>query len=297
MWRGELMVKSMTGYGQGRTEKDGISFEVEFKTVNSRYFDLNVRMPRSLIILEDKIRKHMNERIKRGKADLFITYKNYSEDKRTITVDENLAGKYVDTFKRISETYGLQGGVTLDLLKDLEGVFTIEEKKDDPEVIYEVLKEALDIALDSHEVMRKSEGERLKEDILSKKKIIEEKNSAIEVEAPNMVPAFKEKLSERLKELESQNVSEDRIAQEIAIFSDKASIDEEIVRLKSHLEQLVEIIELNEPIGKKLDFLIQEMNREANTMASKSQSLLITSLVLDIKNEIEKMREQIQNIE
>lgn len=291
------MVRSMTGYGQGIFEEDGISFDLELKSVNSRYFDINIRMPRTLAILEDRIRKKVNSYVKRGKVDLYISYRNNKEGRRTLTLDEDLAGLYIESLKNISNKYNLEGGVSLSLLKDLDGVFIIDEKKEDPEEIFSVLDKALTMALGSHDKMRIKEGENLKEDLFKKGEAIKERTRKIEELAPNMVLVYRERLQDRLNEFKDLVDIDDKLAMEVALFSDRSSIDEEITRLKSHLDQLDQILELDEAIGKKLDFLVQEMNREANTMASKSQDLEITGLVLEIKNEIEKIREQIQNIE
>lgn len=294
------MVKSMTGFGRGTSGEEGsISFSVELKSVNHRYLDINVRMPKSMISFEEKIRKIINERLSRGKVDIFITYKNYGDFHGEAVLNEALADSYYKTLKSIKDRYeNVKDDISVSLISSFHDVIKVEEKEENMEELWEGLKFSLENALSMLVEMREIEGEKLKGDIILKCDSIKSLVDKIEVKAPEVVKEYKIRLEERIKDL-SDNITLDdnRISVEVAFFADKASIDEEITRLNSHINQVKNTLELNEPIGRKLDFIVQEMNREANTIASKSQDLEITNMVLDIKNHIEKIREQVQNLE
>lgn len=292
------MIKSMTGFGRGSVEQDGRSFIVEIKSVNHRYCDLNIKMPKSFLSFEDRIRKTVLEKISRGKVDVFITQNKQEKIGVKAVLDENLADSYVECLKKIKDKYDIKEGLSISLIAKFPDVIILKQEEEDMESIWEVLSNPLKEAINLLVEMREKEGLKLKKDILSKCDYIKQSLDKIEKRSPFVVCEYKEKLNERLKELlQDYQVDENRIAMEVAIFGDKACIDEEIVRLNSHLVQLRETLNLDEPIGRKLDFILQEMNRETNTIGSKANDLEITNSVLNIKNEIEKIREQIQNIE
>lgn len=291
------MIKSMTGFGKASDVLDGRSLDLEFKSVNSRYLDINIRMPKALMALEDRIKKQLGSGIARGKVDVFLTYRNHNENDLEVRVNEGAARKYVEALRQLTQELGIVDDIASSFLLKLDNVITLEEKTEDLDRVWELISGVLGKAMTNHEAMRRAEGENLKRDLLEKRGVILEKLGLIARLAEGMTQRYREKLRERLAELDQLYADDDRIAQEVALYADRASIDEEITRLYSHMDQLKDLVNLEEPVGRKLDFLAQEMNREANTMASKSVDLEITSLVLDIKNEIEKIREQIQNIE
>ncbi len=291
------MVRSMTGFGKASDETDGRSLDLEFKSVNSRYLDINIRMPKTLFSLEDRIKKQLSSGIARGKVDVFLTYRNYNTEDLVVRVNSGAAEKYVGALREITNQLEIIDDIASSFLLKLDGVIVMEDKPEDIEKVWNLVSAVLSRAMATHDSMRVSEGENLKRDMLEKREVILAKTQKIQALSVGMTGKYREKLTERLNELNQLYMEDDRIAQEVALFADRASIDEEITRLNSHMEQLKEILNLDEPVGRKLDFLAQEMNREANTMASKSVDLEITELVLDIKSEIEKIREQIQNIE
>lgn len=291
------MVRSMTGFGKASDETDGRSLDLEFKSVNSRYLDINIRMPKTLFSLEDRIKKQLSSGIARGKVDVFLTYRNYNTEDLVVRVNSGAAEKYVGALREITNQLEIIDDIASSFLLKLDGVIVMEDKPEDLEKVWNLVSAVLSRAMATHDSMRVSEGENLKRDMLEKREVILAKTQKIQALSVGMTGKYREKLTERLNELNQLYMEDDRIAQEVALFADRASIDEEITRLNSHMEQLKEILNLDEPVGRKLDFLAQEMNREANTMASKSVDLEITELVLDIKSEIEKIREQIQNIE
>ena len=292
------MIKSMTGFGRGSIEQDGRSFIVEIKSVNHRYCDLNIKMPKSFLSFEDRIRKIVLEKISRGKVDVFITQNKQEKVGVKAVLDENLADIYVECLKKIKDKYDIKEGLSLSLIAKFPDVVILKQEEEDIENTWKILSGPLEEAISLLVEMRGKEGIKLKKDILSKCDYIKELLDKIEKRSPFVVCEYKEKLNDRLKELlQDYKIDENRIAMEVAIFGDKACIDEEIVRLNSHLIQLRETFNLEEPIGRKLDFILQEMNRETNTIGSKANDLEITNSVLNIKNEIEKIREQIQNIE
>lgn len=293
------MVKSMTSFGRASNEEGSkYLFSLEMKSVNSRYLDVNIRLPKNLISLEEEIRKLINEKLSRGKVDVFINQKNYDSSEGVAKLNLKLAESYYKCLMEISETFNVKNDISATQIARFSDVITVVEEEDSIEEIYEVLKPLVEEALIKMEVMRIAEGEKLKEDILLKLKNIEEIVNNIE-EIADLIPiAYKKKLENRVKEiLDNVEIDENRLAQEIAIISDKASVDEEITRLRSHLNQMRITFEEGSQIGRKLDFIIQEMNREANTIASKSNDVKMTNHVINIKNLIEKIREQVQNIE
>lgn len=294
------MVKSMTGFGRATSDEGKEkSFSLEMKSVNHRYLDINVRMPRSMVALEDKIRRVISEKLNRGKVDVFINCKNYGKGQGVAKLNLEFAESYISCLKELKDKFGeLENDITLSLVARHPEVISIEEKEDDLEEVWLEIRSLLEVALNNMIEMREQEGKKLAEDILLKCSDVENLVSLIESKSQVIVDSYRKKLEERLKDLLGNiEVDENRVAMEVTMFADKATIDEEIIRLNSHIGQLRNTLALNEPIGRKLDFLIQEMNREANTIASKSTDLEITNSVINIKNIIEKIREQVQNME
>ena len=293
------MIRSMTSFGRSNSEEGKKRvFTVEMKSVNSRYLDVNIRMPKSIISLEEEIRKMISNSLNRGKVDVFINIKNYNEGAGVPKVDINLAQGYLQCLKEIEEKLNIKNDISVMQIARFPEVITMIEEEDKIDEIWEELKPLISSSLDMMINMREVEGEKLKEDILIKINQIEELVSKVEEFADSIPKVFKRKLEERLKDLLGNvEVDENRIATEVCILADKATVDEEIIRLNSHINQVRETLKLNEPIGRKLDFIVQEMNRETNTIGSKSSDIKMTNIVIDIKNILEKIREQVQNIE
>lgn len=293
------MIKSMTSFGRAQSEEGKeLSFSVEMKSVNHRYLDINIRMPRTMLTLEEKIRNIISKRLNRGKVDVFINYKSYGNNSGKANLNMKLAKEYHECLKRIQEELNSIDDISTTKIARLPDVITLEEKEEDLDNIFNEISPLIEDALNLMEEMRSREGEKLKSDILLKIQMIEKYIEEIEKVADSIPKNYKKKLEERLGELLSGvDIDETRIALEVAILSDKAAVDEEITRLRSHLSQVKSTLDLNEPIGRKLDFIIQEINREANTIASKSTDIDMTNKVIEIKNITEKIREQIQNIE
>lgn len=293
-----VMIRSMTGFGRGNSEKDGKSFTIEIKSVNHRYFETNIRMPRVLISFEDKIRKIIGEKVKRGKLDVFVTQGNYDKEDVEAYLNENLAASYINCLGILKDKYGLSDDISVAAVAKLPEVITLKQKEEDVSETFEQIDLALTKALRALLFMREREGRKLLEDVIIKCDLINGLVDKVKTRAPLVVCEYKAKLTQRLDVLHKEiDFDENRVAMEIAIFADKAGIDEEIVRLNSHINQMRETLILDEPIGRKLDFIIQEMNRETNTIASKANDLEILNTVISMKSEIEKIREQIQNIE
>jgi len=288
----------MTGFGRDSIMEDGQCFVVEIRSFNHRYLDINVKMPRTLISLEDKIRKFVSQRISRGKVDIYITQKRFNSEDVEACLNKVLADSYYDCLLKIRDGYGVRDDISVSSIARFPEVISIQQKEEDYGKVWSILKRPLEGALELMISMRKCEGEKLCKDISQKCDNIKLLIDDIEKRAPNVVKQYSDKLNARLKKLLNKSqYDESRIAMEIAIFADKASIDEEIVRLNSHIVQLRETLNLSEPVGRKLDFIVQEMNRETNTIASKANDLEIVNAILNVKSEIEKIREQIQNIE
>lgn len=293
------MIRSMTSFGRSSSEEgEKRVFTVEMKSVNSRYLDINIRMPKTLISLEEEIRKMISNSLNRGKVDVFINLKNYNDGSGIPKVDLNLAQGYLDCLKEIETKLGVKNDISVMQIARFPEVITVVEEEDKIEEVWKELKPLISDSLDMMLGMREVEGNKLKEDILSKVSVIEELVSKVEEFADTIPKAFKVKLEERVKELLGNvDIDESRIAMEVCMLADKATVDEEIIRLKSHINQVRETLNLKEPIGRKLDFIVQEMNRETNTIGSKSSDIQMTNIVIDIKNILEKIREQVQNIE
>ena len=292
------MIRSMTGYGRGEFEKDGRKFIVEMRSVNHRYGDISVKMPRFMMFLEDRIKKTAAARVIRGKTDIYINFESSYEGDVEVIFNENLADSYMEKVHQIEERYGVTSPDKLTLVARYPDVITSKKAEEDMDVIWETLLPALNEALDKFIEMREAEGENLKKDILVKNDNIAVLLKAVEEKAPLVAEEYRQKLMQRLAGLlDETEIDEQRILTEVTIFADKACIDEEITRLKSHIDQRKNILENGGQVGRKLDFLVQEMNREANTIGSKSNNIDVTKKVVEIKSEIEKIREQVQNIE
>jgi uncharacterized protein (TIGR00255 family) len=291
------MLRSMTGFGHCEYTEQDITFTIEIKTVNHRYSDIFLRMPKQLSPFEELIRSLTLAKIQRGKVDIYITYENKSSDFQEVILDEGLAKAYCDAMRRISSNLGLRDDISATSLARFPDIIKVE-KQDNNEEVGKILEKAFSLALEELIQMRTREGEKLKESLFANLSSIETYIGIIDEKAPLVVKEYKEKLEARLSELiDLEMVDQGRIATEVALFADKCSIDEELVRLKSHIMQMREMLNVGSPVGKKADFLIQEMNREVNTIGSKASDIDITRNVVELKSEIEKLREQIQNIE
>jgi len=292
------MIRSMTGYGRGEYENGGRKYVVEIKTVNHRYADIFVKVPRQISFIEDRVRQTVSKSLSRGKIDVYVNYESNEENSKLVLIDEVLAESYINAVRFLKDNFGLQDDISTSLISRFPDVLKVEKAEEDVDEIWEGLKIALDEAINCVIKMRENEGEGLKRDFLKKAAYVESLVEEISKRAPEVVKDYKQRLETRIKELlEQQTIDESRLAMEVAIFADRCSIDEELVRIKSHINQLREILDMDQPIGRKLDFLIQEMNREINTIGSKANDLIITKNVIEIKSEIEKIREQIQNVE
>lgn len=291
------MIKSMTGFGRGKYENEGRIYTVDIKSVNHKYTDISVRLPRFLNSEEDKIRKRISSAISRGKVDVLVTFENYSSKGTNIRINKELAKEYIRELKSLAEETELNFNVDVIDISKFPEILKIEDDQDE-ELIGNELMIAVDNALEKFISMREIEGTKLIQDIEQRIYLIQNKVNEITGFSSNLVTEYMEKLKIRVNELlEPSTVDENRLMQEIVIFSDKSSIEEELTRLKSHIEQFLNLIKQTSPIGKKIDFLIQEINREVNTIGSKANCLDITNRVIEIKTEVENIREQIQNIE
>ena len=293
------MAISMTGFGRGEFKNDNYHFLVECKTINHKYCDINVRLPRKISFLEDKIRNYVKTFVKRGRVDLYIKLDLIGSEDVNLKFDDKLATQYVNILKEIKEKFDLQDDISVMNVAKFPEIVKCEEKEEDEDLYWSMLKEALDMSMEKLTQMRKEEGEKLAIDTIERCDILANLIDEIEKYSNTVVDEYREKLNNRISEiLENPSIiDENRLAQEVAIFADKSSITEEIVRFRSHIEQLRKTVEKNDSIGRKIDFLIQEMNREVNTTGSKSSNINITNLVVEVKSELEKIREQIQNIE
>ena len=293
------MAISMTGFGRGEYKDDNYQFLVECKTINHKYADINIRLPRKLSFLEDKARILVKDYIKRGRVELYIKLDLLGSEDVNLKFDEEIATQYVSILKQIKDKFDLVEDISVMNIAKFTDVIKTEEKEDDEDKLWSMLKVALENALLKLKEMRSEEGKKLAEDIQNRCDLLKNYIEDIEKYSYNVVIDYKEKLKNRISDMleDPSIIDESRLAQEVAIYADKSNITEEIVRFKSHIEQLKNTVVKNESIGRKIDFLIQEMNRETNTIGSKSSDLNITNLVVEIKSELEKIREQIQNIE
>ena len=292
------MIRSMTGYGSAKGQAGDLQISVEVKSVNNRYLDASVRMPRSFLFAEDAVKSAIGRHISRGKVDMFINVDSSAADDMSVKVNEALLKGYIDAINLISGEFGLENDLTAVSAGRFPDILSVEKKDLDAEEISAGLVFVAEEALRDFDAMREREGEKLCTDVLSKLETISSLVTVVEEESPRTVEAYRNRLREKISEvLSSAGVDENRILAEAAIYADRVAVDEETVRLRSHMSQLRSMLAGGSPIGRKIDFLIQEFNREANTIGSKCQNSDIAHVVVELKSEIEKIREQIQNIE
>lgn len=292
------MIKSMTGFGRMEIQDESHKFTIELKTVNHRYLDISVRLPRQLGFFDTAVRNYLKKHLLRGKVDVYIYYEDYSAQKVLLKYNQELAKQYLDYFGRMERELGVSNDITLSSLARLPEVFVMEEQGKDEDSLWKLLEQGLAKAVEGVTAARELEGAHLKEDILHKLASLEEKVAVIESRSPQLLSAYRERLEEKVRELAQDNQIEDsRIAAEVVLYADKICSDEETVRLKSHIQNMAQVLEEEGGVGRKLDFLAQEMNRESNTILSKANDLEISNIAIELKTEIEKIREQIQNIE
>lgn len=291
------MIKSMTGYGRANLSKDLREYQIEIKSVNHRYLDVSVKMPRQLSYLEEIIKREIASKAKRGKIDVFITFENNSLEGKEIKINTELAKAYIDELKKLAQKENILADVQVTDIAKYPDVLNIQNNQDDETIKKEVL-ETVKVATDNLVQMRQIEGQKIAEDLLLRLDKIQLKVNEISELSTGLIEEYVVKLEERIKQiLKEQEIDKSRLAQEVVIYADKCSIQEEVIRLNSHISQFKTLLTSNEAIGKKLDFIIQEMNRETNTIGSKANNLEITNDVIDLKTEIENIREQVQNIE
>ncbi len=291
-------MKSMTGFGRAKLEKNNRIYQIEMKSVNHKYSDITIKLPRTLSYLEENIKKEVSSNIARGKIDLFVSFENYSEEGKEIIINQELVKEYMKQFTALAEQNNLSLNIPVTEITKLPEVLTLKETEEAEDIIKQELLECLQEAIIQFNNMREQEGNKIKEDLLKRIQKIEEKVEKISQYSTRLVEEYVVKLEQRIKELlKTDVVDEARLAMEVVLYADKCSVEEEVTRLRSHILQFKNMLEETKPVGKKIDFLLQEMNRETNTIGSKSGSLDITNLVINIKTELEDIREQIQNIE
>lgn len=294
------MIKSMTGFGRCRTVLHGREISVEIKSVNHSFFEFSCRTPKGYGFLDDKLKALVNSRVSRGKIDMFVTVGTAEDTPAEVKINHSLVSCYINAMKEISETYGIENDVTVTAISRFPDVYTVSKAPENEEEITADVLEAANTAIDGFIAMREAEGEKMKADILGRAEVILATVDEIDERSPQTVKEYEERLLDRInRTLQDYNINIDqqRVLTEVAVFADKVAVAEETVRLRSHFAQLSKIMESQTPIGREIDFIIQEMNREANTIGSKVQDAEIAHKVVKIKSEIEKMREQIQNIE
>lgn len=289
---------SMTGYGKGEIEENGVKIAVEVKSVNHRFLDLGIKLPRLLISFEDSIRSQIKGRIARGHLDVFVNYKDTTDELSNITYNQSLTDKYIEIAKSIADKYNIPNDISVSNLFNLKNVIEEDDSEIDSELMQKLISKALDIALDNLIVMRTNEGAKIEKNLMEKLDILQDVATKIEAYAPLQVSNYRDKLRTRVQEaLGDIQIDETKLMNEIVFYADKVATDEEFTRLKAHINHFKEIAKTEGAIGRSLDFITQEMNRESNTIGSKCSDLLVSNYVLTLKTEIEKIREQIQNIE
>lgn len=292
------MIKSMTGYGRSQAINGGLDISFEIKSVNHRYFEFSSRTPRSYSFLDEKIKSYVKSRVARGKIECYVYINEIEAEAADVAVNKPLAEGYIKALNSLEEDFGLRNDMSVMQVARLPEVLSVKKAEADEDAVWAAVLPVAAEAVDNFISMRTTEGEKLREDVLSRAAVILENVEFIEKRSPQTVKEYTQRLTDRIKEvLEDKTIDESRILTEAAIFADKVAVAEETVRLRSHISQLEELLNSSEAVGRKLDFLVQEMNREANTIGSKCQDVNVTKKVLDIKSEIEKIREQIQNIE
>lgn len=292
------MLKSMTGYGRREVVTDGKKILVEIKSVNHRYADYNIKIQRHLGYMEDKIRKHVSESITRGKVDIYLNVENYETADKQITLNKPMAENYINVLKQLRDEFGLRDDISVTRVARNPDIFLTERIEEDEEQLWNTVKTVLDEALSDFVSMREREGERIERDLCERIEYMRTLVTGIDERSPQTVKEYSDRLYEKIKDvLDGREIDEARILTEVAIYADKVAVNEETVRLVSHFSEFDNIINCGEPAGRKLDFLIQEINREVNTIGSKASDIEIAKTVVTLKGEIEKLREQIQNIE
>jgi len=292
------MIQSMTGYGGAKVVCGGLSLSLELKSVNNRYFDCAVRLPRSLLFAEDAVKRRVQQHLSRGKADVFVTVESAEAEDLAVRVNQSLARGYAEAVRAVAEELSLDASLSAATLCRLPEVLHLEKKELDADAVLSALTELAETALADFDAMRVREGQKLRDDIAARLDRIETLVGEVERRSPETVADYRARLYQKMCEvLQSTGVDQQRILLEAGIFADKVAVDEETVRLRSHIAQLREMLETGSPIGRKMDFLVQEFNREANTIGSKCTDSAVTRLVIELKSEIEKIREQVQNIE
>ncbi len=292
------MIRSMTGYGRAQQTIDGMDITFEIKSVNHRYFEYSSRLPRAYGFLDDKIKNHINRTVSRGKVDVYLYIETVDAPGSTVTVNHTLAKAYLEAYRELAQTYAIREDISVSLLSRNPDVLTVHKSAEDEEAIWNAVKTVLDEAVAKFIAMREAEGARMRDDVLSRRATILAAVEKVEERSPETVREHMAKVEQRMRELlDNAAVDEQRLLTEAAIFADKIAVAEETVRLRSHMDQLEQMLAGDEAIGRKLDFLVQEINRETNTIGSKASDVTIARLVVDMKAEIEKIREQIQNIE
>ncbi len=292
------MIRSMTGYGRGQDVIGSLSIVVELRSVNHRFYEYSSRLPRVYGFLDDKLKSYLQGRISRGKVDVFVQIDAAQAAASEVTVNTALAGSYLQALQQLEKQFGLRYDVTVSTLARYPDILTVQQAAVDEDAVWQAVQQVTDQALDRFIAMREREGERLRADVLSRADTILKAVSAVEERSPRTVQEHMQKVEARMRELlDGAAVDENRLLTEAAIYADKIAVAEETVRLRSHIDQLRQLLDSGEAIGRKLDFLVQEMNRETNTIGSKCCDIELTRIVVDIKAEIEKIREQIQNIE
>lgn len=288
----------MTGYGRGEAVLHERAITVELRAVNNRYLDCSVKIPRLYVFAEETIKSQVQKSVGRGKVDVFVSIDATAADKVAVTLNRPVADGYYAALTEMQKAYGLADDISVSLLSRFPDVFLVEKEQGDADVIAQDIGQVLALALEDFNAMRRREGEKLAEDVRARGRTIAALVTQVEARSPETVAEYREKLLQRMSEvLENTQIDESRILTEAALFADKVAVDEETVRLRSHLSQLEEMLDKGGAIGRKLDFLIQEFNREANTIGSKCSDVALARVVVEIKGEIEKIREQVQNIE
>ncbi|HEY2420484.1 MAG TPA: YicC/YloC family endoribonuclease [Neobacillus sp.] len=291
------MVISMTGFGRSKTDSGSISVNVEIKTVNHRFCEFNIRIPRQLLKIEDKLKKKLAQHIRRGRVEVYVSIEGETAVSRRVHVDWNLIDEYYKFIKQLREKYDFDENVTLQDLLNRSELIHIEESETGNEELENLVLTATEEAVVLLKQMRVAEGEELKKDLLTSLSIVEVNLQEIQQQAPSVSKGYKERLVKRMQEFVIGQIDESKILTEVAVFADKVDINEEITRLISHIQQFIHTLNDLEPIGRKLDFLVQEMNREVNTIGSKANDSTIAKKVVEIKSQLEKLKEQVQNIE
>lgn len=292
------MIKSMTGYGRAEAVKNGKKISVEMKSVNHRYSDYTIRVPRYFGFLEEKVREYVAKNVFRGKVDIFVNIESYETADKEIILNSELAKSYIEALIKLRDEFNLKDDISVSVVARCSDIFKTEQKEDDEEQVWSDISEVLTDCVNAFIAMREREGERINKDLVDRVNYMKTLACDIDERSPETVEEYKQRLYAKIKDvLDDRTIDEARVLTEVAIFADKVAVNEEIVRLASHFDEFFEILSANEPAGRKLDFLVQEINREINTIGSKANDIVIAKKVVELKAELEKLREQIQNIE